>query len=215
MRFFVLSLVAFLSSLFGANVRGAILYEQLPGTNSRASYISSTLDENGELPGARAADNFRLSFPAVISDIHWWGVDVEGGTDFSFTFYDDNAGVPGNVLHTTGGSLTTTPDSPGGFPVTFYSSDLDAPFETASNTTYWVSVFDAAPDAVWAWLEANDFGDFSWQGSEPPPPWQFDRPDLSFQLTGTAIPEPSTIAIWSLLGLAGLGYGWRKRRKAA
>jgi immune inhibitor A len=29
------------------------------------------------------------------------------------------------------------------------------------------------------------------------------------------IPEPSTIAIWSLLGLAGLGYGWRKHRKAA
>jgi hypothetical protein len=28
-------------------------------------------------------------------------------------------------------------------------------------------------------------------------------------------PEPSTIAIWSLLGLVGLGYGWRKKRKAA
>jgi hypothetical protein len=29
------------------------------------------------------------------------------------------------------------------------------------------------------------------------------------------IPEPSTIAIWSLLGLVGLGYGWRKKRRAA
>ena len=29
------------------------------------------------------------------------------------------------------------------------------------------------------------------------------------------IPEPSTIAIWSLLGLVGLGFGWRKKRKAA
>jgi hypothetical protein len=31
----------------------------------------------------------------------------------------------------------------------------------------------------------------------------------------SVIPEPSTIAIWSLLGLAGLGVGWRNRRKAA
>ena len=37
--------------------------------------------------------------------------------------------------------------------------------------------------------------------------------DLAF--TRSVIPEPSTIAIWSLLGLAGLMYGWRKRRKAA
>ncbi len=29
------------------------------------------------------------------------------------------------------------------------------------------------------------------------------------------IPEPSTIAIWSLLGLVGLGYGWRRKRKVA
>lgn len=29
------------------------------------------------------------------------------------------------------------------------------------------------------------------------------------------VPEPSTVAIWSLLSLAGLGYGWRKKRKAA
>jgi hypothetical protein len=29
------------------------------------------------------------------------------------------------------------------------------------------------------------------------------------------IPEPSTIAIWSLLGLIGLGYGCRAKRKVA
>ncbi len=32
--------------------------------------------------------------------------------------------------------------------------------------------------------------------------------------TDQVVPEPSTIAIWSLLGLAGLGYGWRKRKTA-
>jgi hypothetical protein len=39
---------------------------------------------------------------------------------------------------------------------------------------------------------------------------------ITIQIGGEAvIPEPSTIAIWSLLGLVGLGYGWRKKRKAA
>ena len=28
------------------------------------------------------------------------------------------------------------------------------------------------------------------------------------------IPEPSTLAIWSLLGLCGVGIGWYRRRKA-
>ncbi len=36
----------------------------------------------------------------------------------------------------------------------------------------------------------------------------------SASIDGNPIPEPSTIAIWSLLGLAGLGYGWRKKRTA-
>jgi hypothetical protein len=30
----------------------------------------------------------------------------------------------------------------------------------------------------------------------------------------STVSEPATIAIWSLLGLAGLGYGWRKRKAA-
>ena len=34
--------------------------------------------------------------------------------------------------------------------------------------------------------------------------------DLEF----APIPEPSTLAIWSLLALCGIGIGWRRRRKA-
>jgi hypothetical protein len=43
----------------------------------------------------------------------------------------------------------------------------------------------------------------------------YDTITLVIEGQAPAIPEPSTIAIWSLLGLAGLGYGWRKKRKAA
>ncbi len=30
-----------------------------------------------------------------------------------------------------------------------------------------------------------------------------------------AVPEPSTLVVWSLLGICGIGFGWRRRRKAA
>ena len=36
-----------------------------------------------------------------------------------------------------------------------------------------------------------------------------------FELVSTPIPEPSTLAIWSLLGLCSIAIGWRLRRKAA
>ncbi|MCA9266909.1 MAG: PEP-CTERM sorting domain-containing protein [Planctomycetales bacterium] len=29
-----------------------------------------------------------------------------------------------------------------------------------------------------------------------------------------AVPEPATLAVWSLLGLALAGFGWMKRRRA-
>jgi phospholipase/lecithinase/hemolysin len=51
-----------------------------------------------------------------------------------------------------------------------------------------------------------------WDGTHPTGEAHQLLGDIAFR---SVIPEPSTIAIWSLLGLVGLGYGWRKRRKAA
>ena len=36
----------------------------------------------------------------------------------------------------------------------------------------------------------------------------------SVRITGNAVPEPSTLAIWSLLALCGIGIDWHRRRKA-
>jgi hypothetical protein len=32
------------------------------------------------------------------------------------------------------------------------------------------------------------------------------------ELFGVVVPEPSTLAIWSLLALLGIGVGWRRRK---
>lgn len=35
---------------------------------------------------------------------------------------------------------------------------------------------------------------------------------LTLDITTNPVPEPSTLAIWSLLALCGIGYGWRRRK---
>jgi len=190
----------------------AIVYEQLPGPNSSALYNSSTLDGLGNPPGFTSADDFILGAGAIITDLSWWGLSVEGGDNFLFTFYSNGAGVPGAVLHTTGGTLATVvvnPGSPVG-PVNLYSSVLTTPFAAAAGTTYWISVFNAAADASWNWLVADAAGNGARQGTNPGPPWDRPASDLAFQLA-TTVPEPATIA---LLG-GGLAFAAARRRRRA
>src|SRR5262252_5437871 len=88
------------------DARAAVIYEQPPGTNSNTELISSTLDNFGHTPGFRTADNFVLSTNAIVSDVHWWGESNSGGDNFQFTFYADGGGVPGAILHSSGGSVS-------------------------------------------------------------------------------------------------------------
>jgi hypothetical protein len=192
-RFYLTGIVS-LSLLFATfNARADVIYEQLPGTHSNLEIISSTLDNFGQAPGFRVADDFVLSSNEVINDVHWWGESNSGGNDFQFTFYADNGGVPGAIVQTSGGSLSTGIVNVGsGFdPVNFYSSVLGSPFDVQAGTTYWLSVFNQAPDASWLWLRADASGNGSRFGLIPGPPWGGSIPDMAFQLT--AVPEPGTL----------------------
>ena len=203
LRYAVGAVVALAVSLGASSARAAVIYQQLPGPGSNAELTSSTLNFFGGSPGSTSADDFSLASSAIVTGVHWWG-EGTGAEDFQFTFYADAAGNPGAVLLTTGGTLSRVSQSPGSFfdPVFFYSSTLATPFAAPAGTTFWLSVFNQAPDASWVWLAAAADGNGARQRINTSPTWMpgLGNTDLAFELT--SVPEPASLLLMATGGVA-------------
>jgi hypothetical protein len=181
-----------------------------PSGSGQEQVVSSTLDNFGNLPGFRAADNFQLAAPASIADVAWWGKPLAGGDNFTFTFYADNRGLPGSVLATTGGGpLTITPIPGLGLPADLFATTLNTPFQAQAGITYWLSIFDAGPTASWRWEESVG-GSYTVTAAPPGNAWgSVDQNNLAFSLA--SVPEPASLTLFSASALSLLWY--RRRQK--
>ena len=189
----------------------------------------------------RLAEDFVLGPASTVTDIHWTGsyLHSPASTDsFAIRFYDDDAGLPESVPfaeYPVGNQVNRTFEGNNGF-FDIYSYRVDIPPLTlTANTRVWLSIVNdtslVGSVNAWLWAGENDPG-FVPSTTPPiidsyvglrslPGPWQenmlgTNRLALDFQLTddNLAVPEPTSIATWTLLGLGAVGFH-RRRRKTA
>jgi hypothetical protein len=98
-----------------------------------------------------------------------------------------------------------------------------ASFTLLPSTTYWLAATGASPTADGIIWRASSPGitptgvatsagyRFSSVGTYPPTGGSSIL--NTYQINGTQVPEPSTLAIWSLLGALGITIGWWRRKR--
>ncbi len=162
------------------------------------------------------------------------GTGADAITAFTLTFWSDNAGtpgvallsqtIPGNANESFVGMETATTN--GGNEVFNYFDNLPIPFTAVGGTQYWLSIvpnlfYEDAPltDGQWGWHtgtggDGESMQDFETVTGDPTTLMRFTNPhDLAFSLSDTTVstvPEPASLAVWGLIGIAGGVYRWRR-----
>ncbi|MGA2068389.1 MAG: PEP-CTERM sorting domain-containing protein [Thermoguttaceae bacterium] len=145
------------------------------------------------------------------------GYDVgHGGMENSIVVQlrADNSGAPGSVLEAF--TFTNLPVFGSVSSGNLRVGDSVLHPELVAGTQYWVTVLPGAAGASDAWnlssptvdglLTGSSNGGSTWGAA-------IDGQQAGFRIDGSAVPEPSTLA---LLGVGALGlavYAWRKRRR--
>lgn len=205
-----------------------VVYSQpsvFPPTTGRVTGSQNDTNPSGFGNFAIGYDNFQFASPTLITGVSWTGAyfDTQSTvTGFTIGIYSSVGGEPGSLLFSqfiagTANETSVGNDSFG--PVYAYDADISG-FLAASGAEYWLSIvadlfYDSELITQWGWYEGMggdgiSFQDFIHDGTTRTQ----DPYDLAFDLTGQVIPEPTSIALFGLLGLVGVRYGLRRRKVA-
>jgi hypothetical protein len=164
-------------------------------------------------------DDFTLSAGGVIKNVSWYGTDPgeysTGFTGFTVEFLSDNGGLPGSVLADNfigapAGEYATHYMGDPGYQLFGFSGTLSTPFTAAPGTEYFLSIAADISGGDWYWTTADqgDNGAVGCGGDYGNSFYPIDT-DVAFTLSGTTVPEPSTIAL-ALFGASAFLFGRRK-----
>jgi hypothetical protein len=195
-----------------------VIYSQ-PSDFPGGTVFASQNDPGGFGAFATSYDDFTLTGPAIVDDVHWQGGYFNPGTQgtitsFTITFWSDNAGQPGAQLlsETIPGTANETFVGNQFFgPVYNYSVNLSVPFLATGGTQYWLSIVPTMTlPPQWGWHTGTGGDGLAYQD------FFGDRTaladvDFAYDLTGTAVPEPASLG---LVGLAILALTACLRRRS-
>lgn len=206
--------------------RADLLYDLSP-FDPELAFASDAVP--GQFNNQRLAETFTLTNAAAVNEFRWWGrsegavfSDLRNFSSFTMRVYDDNDGLPGNLLFTqVSPTAALNPiqvaTDPSNRPIYLFDGVLGAPLALAAGS-YWFSVGATA-------IDPNGDG-FYWQAAIPTVSGNFAADagvngtwntsgfaDLSFQVYGAPVPEPTTL-VAVLMGLAG-AVALRRNRSSA
>ncbi len=171
-------------------------------SNAQTTLLSQPFSTDGNLTSSpqytfAGYDDFTLSGGGTVNQVMWWGLDFGGITGFTISFWTDQGGLPGTLLvsdnipgvpgETYAG---TTPMAD--VPIDSYSSALATPFSAVPGTAYLISI--VVNSGNWCW-EASDVGNQGVEQWEHTSYYHFGYNGAAFDLEGTEVPEPGTIAL--------------------
>lgn len=189
-----------------------------------AGYYADAPVNGSTFYNQRIADNFALGASAgyVLNSVTWWGgsegaffPDLTNMSGFEIEIFDgSNTSVFSTVVGT--GSLSVTDLGLGGFGANVYQltlSGLNANIGTGGNYLISVGGVYVAPqnDAfVWHWAVPGDSQIFANADLSDTFTSFPGNPDVAFELNGTVVPEPASMAV---LGLGVAAMIRRRRNK--